>query len=76
MKKSEESLYALCIDSVFKAEIMQKEEKMVKINCLLQGDSADRFLEIQKFKGIENKTEVVRSLISDFWNENLKGRSP
>jgi len=74
MDESEESLYAICIDSVFKAEIMQKEEKMVKINCLLQGDSAEHFLDIKKFKGIANKTEVVRSLISDFWNQNLKGR--
>lgn len=52
---------------------MQKEEKLVKINCLLHGESAERFVAIKKFKGIENKTEVIRSLISDFWNQNLKG---
>lgn len=52
---------------------MQKEEKLVKINCLLHGASATRFLEIKKFKGIESNTEVIRSLITDFYRAKIGG---
>lgn len=51
---------------------MQKEEKLVKINCLLHGESAEKFLAIKDFKGIENNTEVIRSLIADFYRTNIR----
>lgn len=40
-------------------------EKIVKINCILSGDSADKFLEIKKAKGIIQNTEVIRLLVNE-----------
>lgn len=55
---------------------MQNEREIVKISCKLDGTSAAKFLQIKDIKGIHNNTEVVRSLINDWWNEHLtEGRS-
>ena len=52
---------------------MEKEQEIVvKIGCLLQGTTATRFLQIKEVKGVHNNTEVVRSLINDWWNEHLQ----
>jgi len=49
---------------------MEKEQEIVKISCILQGTSATRFLQIKEVKGVHNNTEVVRSLINDWWNDH------
>jgi hypothetical protein len=49
---------------------MEKEQGIVKISCILQGAAATRFLQIKEAKGIHNNTEVVRSLINDWWNNH------
>lgn len=46
---------------------MQEEEKLVKLNCLLQGEVAAKFAKIKEAKGLTNKTEVIRLLISEFY---------
>jgi len=46
---------------------VQGEEKVVKLNCVLQGDVAHKFLAIKGKKGLTNNTEVIRLLISEFF---------
>jgi hypothetical protein len=60
--------------SVSARNIMENQsEKIIKINCVLQGDVAARFLEIKKRKGIENNTEAIRLAISEYYEAITKG---
>lgn len=45
---------------------MVTKEMVVRLNCNLQGAVAERFLTIKKVKGLEQNTEVVRSLVMAF----------
>jgi len=54
---------------------METGEKIVKINCLLHGEIAERFTKIKELKGLANNTEVIRLLISEFYAAFLKGNS-
>ncbi|MCJ7559149.1 hypothetical protein MUO79_00845 [Candidatus Bathyarchaeota archaeon] len=40
-------------------------EEIVKLNCVLKGDVAQKFLEIKKKKGLSSNTETVRLMISE-----------
>ena len=51
---------------------MEKEEKLVKINCLLKGQIAEKFLQIKKRKGLTNNTEVIRLTIIEFYSAMVK----
>jgi len=51
---------------------MGKEEKVVKINCLLQGQVAEKFLAIKQQKGLTNNTEVVRLIINEIYTALFK----
>jgi hypothetical protein len=48
---------------------MSKGE-LVDIRVLLEGDNATKFLAIKKSKGVSQNTEVIRSIINDFFNEH------
>jgi len=41
-----------------------------KIYLRLHGELKDRFLEIKALLGLENDTEVCRSIINDYWMRN------
>lgn len=44
---------------------MKMTEEIVKLNCVLKGDVAQKFLEIKKKKGLSSNTETVRLMISE-----------
>lgn len=47
---------------------MEQEGEPIKINCILKGDVATKFLAIKKRRSLENDTEVVRLAISEFYD--------
>lgn len=50
---------------------MSKEaEKTEKLNVILKGEAADRFKRIKSFLGLEQDTEVIRTLIAWYYNEH------
>jgi hypothetical protein len=51
---------------------MQKQEEKVKINCILTGQTAERFTAIKRAKGIWNKTEVIRTIINEYFSEHFR----
>ncbi len=53
---------------------MQNQEKIVKLNCLLTGDVANKFLAIKEEKGLENKTEVIRLIVSETYKNLTKAK--
>jgi hypothetical protein len=52
-----------------------KEEKTEKLNILLKGESADKFKRIKAFLGLENDTEVIRILLTWYYNQHEKDLS-
>jgi predicted LPLAT superfamily acyltransferase len=42
---------------------MADKQGSVKINCVLTGETAQKFNEIKKAVGVQQKTEVVRVMI-------------
>ena len=48
------------------------DEKLIRLNIQLTGDVADRFRRIKTFLGLENDTEVVRTLIAWYHREYEK----
>lgn len=50
---------------------MQNEEK-VDLRVILEGANAKQFLAIKKLKGVSQNTEVVRSIITDYYTEHVK----
>ncbi len=49
---------------------MENPQK-VDIRCILKGETAKKFQLIQHAKGLDNKTEVVRQLIIDYYNTHF-----
>lgn len=47
-----------------------KEEKGEKLNVHLKGEVADRFRRIKNLLGLEQDTEVIRALITWYYNEH------
>ncbi|RLI44726.1 hypothetical protein DRO69_06750 [Candidatus Bathyarchaeota archaeon] len=47
-----------------------------KLNVRLDRELEEKFFQIKKFFGVENETEVVRSLINWFWREHEKELQP
>jgi hypothetical protein len=45
---------------------MSKPQK-VDIRCILRNETATKFLKIQEAMGLENKTEVVRFLVIEYF---------
>lgn len=43
---------------------MSMEE--IKINCILKGKVAERFLKIKELTGLKNNTEVIRLIIKEY----------
>jgi len=52
--------------------MMGDEEKVVKINCVLQDESAERFKEIKRRKGLKQNTEVIRLIINELFEQLQK----
>lgn len=48
---------------------MENGEKIVKINCILQDESAEKFNEIKKRTGLKQNTEVIRLAINKFYEQ-------
>jgi len=49
-----------------------KVDKTEKLNVQLKGESADKFKRIKAFLGLEQDTEVIRSLITWYFNQHEK----
>jgi len=49
-----------------------KDDNALRLNIQLKGEPADRFTRIKAFLGLENDTEVIRALISWYYNQNEK----
>jgi hypothetical protein len=45
------------------------DDKVLDIRLKLDGDVAQRFLEIKKAKGLKNETEVLRLIINEYYQE-------
>lgn len=45
---------------------MENEEKVVRLNVTLKDEAAGEFRAVQKYIGVNNKTEVVRVAIAEF----------
>jgi hypothetical protein len=52
-----------------------KEDKTEKLNILLKGDNADKFQRIKSFLGLENDTEVIRVILTWYYNQHAKDLS-
>lgn len=58
------------------------DDVKVDIRCILKGETAHKFMLIWQKKGLENKTEVIRALINDFYEtrnnelQKLEGGMP
>lgn len=44
---------------------MKMTNEIVKLNCVLKGDVAKKFLEIKREKGLSSNTETIRLMISE-----------
>jgi hypothetical protein len=51
---------------------MQNEDGIVDLRVILEGDSAKQFLKIKQKKGLTQNTEVIRTIINDFYNEHFQ----
>ena len=49
------------------------QEKKVEVRATLKGKTAKKFLDIKAYMDLENDTEVVRSLISEFHRAKITG---
>jgi len=54
---------------------MEQDGEPIKINCILKGEAASKFLAIKKRRSLENDTEVVRLAISEFYDILFPGTS-
>ncbi len=48
----------------------ENEKAKIKIYLKLDGEMAKRFLLIKKYFGLKNDTEVLRRIITDFWDKH------
>jgi hypothetical protein len=53
-----------------KMETKNSKKEFVDIRVLLEGDHARKFTAIKNHKGIAQNTEVIRSIVTDFFNEH------
>lgn len=60
--------YTNCVSGEFGLENAEK----VDLRVILEDDNAKQFLAIKKAKGISQNTEVIRSVITDYYNEHVK----
>ena len=51
------------------------EVEIVKINCILDGETAKKFLKIKELKGIKQNTEAVRLTVNEFYKTIVKDSS-
>jgi len=51
------------------------QELVVRLNIQLKGQNSERFRRIKQFLGLENDTEVIRTLISWYYAEHEKDLS-
>jgi len=49
------------------------EQEVLDIRLKLEGDVAQRFLEIKKAKGLKNDTEVLRLIINEYYKQKIHG---
>ncbi len=49
------------------------DAEKVDLRVILEGDNAKQFLAIKKLKGVSQNTEVVRSVITDYYKEHCMG---
>jgi len=49
---------------------MEHQGREHKVYLRLHGELKDRFLAIKDYLGLENDTEVCRSIINDYWMKN------
>ena len=50
----------------------KKTEDIEKLNVHLKGDITDKFRRIKQFLGLEQDTEVIRALITWYYNQHEK----
>jgi len=48
---------------------MKMAEEIVKLNCVLKGDVAKKFLVIKNQVGLSSNTETIRLMISEFFKK-------
>jgi hypothetical protein len=48
----------------------KEQDKTEKLNVILKGEAADRFKRIKTFLGLEQDTEVIRTLIAWYYNQH------
>lgn len=53
-----------------KMESKNSKKEIVDIRVLLEGDHARKFTAIKNLKGIAQNTEVIRFIVTDFFNEH------
>lgn len=66
------NLISNSILSVSARNKMAKQEKRIKINCILKGAVAEKFIDIKNCKGLENNTEVIRLIINELYPSIVK----
>lgn len=49
-----------------------KKTEDVRLNVTLKGEAAERFERIKRFLTLETDTELIRTLISDYYRKNEK----
>jgi len=49
---------------------MEHQESEHKVYLRLHGELKDRFLEVKDLLGLENDTEVCRTIINEYWMRN------
>jgi hypothetical protein len=52
----------------------ESEAEVVQFRLVLEGEMARRFLTIKKHYGFENNTDTIRLLITQAYEEIVKGR--
>jgi hypothetical protein len=48
---------------------MAKNDEKINFSMTFEGEGAKRFLEVKKFYGLENNTEIIRTLVSEKYNQ-------
>jgi pectin methylesterase-like acyl-CoA thioesterase len=50
---------------------MDDTDRIIKINCILKGTTAQFFEKIKESKGLESNTEVIRSIIKECYDRSF-----
>jgi len=59
-------------DTVYVVNLSEGETQVLRISINLQDEIAQRFLEIKKHWGLESNTDVLRMLITWYYDEMTK----